>query len=635
VFRFRRPIAILLGLISIATFAVVPALAAVENVTGTLHLPEGTVASETAVAVITLTDRSPDGVGTIVGQQRIDGAAGAQIPFAVPFERDDINNEHAYSVQASLLDGEVELQNLVPVPVITGGPTQDVNVTLAAPEFANPAAITGTIAVPEETELTITAVAYAAIFNATSGRLVARQITPSPDTFPIPFTVPFDLDLIDPEATYVAAAAVIDGTTLWQTDAPVAIDPSAPLSLPVALRDQTIPPGPVATPTVAPATPTSAAVTPTPAAATPTSAAPTIAPTPTQTPTTTDAPTTTPPVTPTATPIATPAPTPEPTLAPSQSPTPVVVPDQVAGTLVYREPYELSSAAYASVAVVQVIDGAVVVLGSARFDNPGPVPIPFQVRLNQELVDLTVQAQLWAIVVDGNDAWVTAEGVAVATLGAPTADVLVRLSFRPDVLNGQVTGVTVGAGSELSAEAVSMTYVLNASTLQIIGFDSRLVAGADPIPFAVPFSVADLDEGQAYIAESFVYDGQSTWTTVDGTPVITSGNPMSDVTVTVSQITTPPPTPAPTSAPTPAPSAAPTPPADTGGINPLWLLLALAGIIGLIVIFLVMRRNDSDETPNTDEEAPPAEDTPPAEEAPPAEDTSDDVDTGQHGGGPA
>jgi len=261
--------------------------------------------------------------------------------------------------------------------------------------------------------------------------------------------------------------------------------------------------------------------------------------------------------------------------------------------LVYREPYQLSNQAYASVAVVQVIDGAVVVLGNVRIDNPGPVPIPFQVRLNVDLLDPSVGTELWAMVVDGNDAWVTPDGVAVVTNGAPSADVLVRLTFQPDLLQGQVTGLTVGAGSDLSAEAVSMTWVLNATTLDIIGFDSRLVAGADPIPFAVPFSVADLDEGGSYIAASFVYDGESTWDTEDGTPVITQGNPVSDVTVTVAQITTP----APSASPSPSPIATqtpvPTPSADSGGLNPLWLLIALAVIIGAIVIFFVMRRNES------------------------------------------
>ena len=174
-----------------------------------------------------------------------------------------------------------------------------------------------------------------------------------------------------------------------------------------------------------------------------------------------------------------------------------------------------------------------------------------------------------------------------------------------------------------------MTWVLNAATLDIIGFDSRLVAGADPIPFAVPFSVADLDEGGSYIAASFVYDGESTWDTEDGTRVITQGNPVSDVTVTVAQITTPSPSAPPSPSPIATQTPVLTPPADSGGLNPLWLLIALAVVIGLIVIVIVMRRNQSDETPPTDGATTPA-----VEETPATDDSADaGSGTGQHGGG--
>src|SRR5215211_6760226 len=70
----------------------------------------------------------------------------------------------------------------------------------------------------------------------------------------------------------------------------------------------------------------------------------------------------------------------------------------------------------------------------------------------------------------------------------------------------------------------------------------------------------------------------------------------------------------PTSTQTPLPTL----PADSGGLNPLCLLIALAVIIGLIVIVIVMRRNQSDETPPTDGATPPT-DSP----TPPTDDTAD------------
>ena len=120
---FHRAIAIAVTVASLAWLIAVPVNAAVEAVTGNVTVPAGTTLTRTAVAVITLTDRSKDGAGTIIGQQRIDGATGASIPFSVPFESDTINSKHAYSVYASVTDAAQELQSLAPVPTITGGPT--------------------------------------------------------------------------------------------------------------------------------------------------------------------------------------------------------------------------------------------------------------------------------------------------------------------------------------------------------------------------------------------------------------------------------------------------------------------------------------------------------------------------------
>ena len=192
--RVRRSLAILLGLDRNREPGVAPVLAAVETSPARLQLPEDTSLSRVGSGG-SHADRSlPGGAGTIVGQQRIDGAQGAEIPFTVPFERDQINNKHAYSIAASVVDGGQEWQNVVPVPVITGGPTEDVAVAAdLAPDVREPGVHdSGTIVVPEGTELSPSAVAYAAIFNATSGRLVARQVVPSPITFPIPFIVGFD-----------------------------------------------------------------------------------------------------------------------------------------------------------------------------------------------------------------------------------------------------------------------------------------------------------------------------------------------------------------------------------------------------------------------------------------------------------
>ena len=62
------------------------ARAAVEAVSGTVTFGAPVTLSPTAVAVITIADRSKDGSGTIVGQQRINAAKGPQIAFSVPYD---------------------------------------------------------------------------------------------------------------------------------------------------------------------------------------------------------------------------------------------------------------------------------------------------------------------------------------------------------------------------------------------------------------------------------------------------------------------------------------------------------------------------------------------------------------------
>ena len=599
--RVRRSIATVLGLSLLTLLAAAPVSAHVENVTGTITLRERVQLSPLAVAVVTLTDRSPNGAGTIIGQQRIDGATGAAIPFSVPYDADEINNKHAYSVYASVTDAGSEWQSLAPVPTITGGPTEGLSVEVVTPAYTTPASITGTITLPDDTTLSPTAVAYAAIINTTSGRMVVRQTIPSPTSQPIPFTINYDADLVDPEATYSAIGAVIDGAVLWQSPG-TAVEPGATLTLATTKSDQTIPAPGASTPpeSLAPSTEPSAqpttVVSEPPATGEPT-AKPPKTPKPTAEPTAapTEAPTAAP-ATPAAT--ATAEPTAEvPTLSPAPTVEPTSFPTSVSGTLVYREGAQLTDAAVASIAVVQVIgrNGTVVVIGKVQMDNPGQVPIAFDVPLDQAALDPTVDAELWAIITDGDRAWITSEGVAVATNGAPSQGVVVPLTFRADLLEGEVTGNIVGAGPDLSTDAIAITWVLNASTLAIVGFDDVDAYGLDPIPFAVAFSVTDLDPNQGYIATSFVYDGESQWTNQVGVPVITNGNPIADVTVTVEQLTpfataTPG---LPTPSPIPTPAATPAPPPASGGMDPLWILLIVLVVGGGIGAVVLLNRRQS------------------------------------------
>src|SRR4051794_23492858 len=228
-----------------------PIKAQANMVTGTLIFKDKVGLSPAATAVITLTDRSKDGAGTIIGQQRLDAVTGTQIAFAVQFDPAIINQKHAYSVYASLIDGDQQWQNADPVPTITGGPLDGLEVPLSTAQYETAAQISGTIVAPSGTEFSDTAVAYAGILNATTGRLVSRQVILAPLTSPIPFVVGYDAALINPDDTYVAAAGVIDGATLWQSQTPTPITPDGVYELDV-VQTSTVIPVPGASPSAEP-----------------------------------------------------------------------------------------------------------------------------------------------------------------------------------------------------------------------------------------------------------------------------------------------------------------------------------------------------------------------------------------------
>ncbi len=612
--RIRPAIAALISICLLVPFFAAATLGHVEDLTGSIILPSDAELSEEAVTVVTVADRSPDGGGTIIAQQRIDGPATGEVAFAVPYDTDEINNKHAYSINATAIDGDRAWQNPLPVPVITGGPTEDVEVELIEPQLVNPALLTGTIALPDDLELTEEAVAYAIVVNGLTGRLVAWQVIPSPTELPVPFTIAYDPTLIDPEASYLAVGAVVDAGALWQSKNPLTLGPDVAVELTVAPTEQVIPGQETPQPTAEPTPDVTPEVTPEPTPEPTPEGTPEVTPEPTPevTPAPGDTPVPTPEATPAPTPEITPEPTaeptpevtPEPTAEPTSEPTPSPsptptpaptlgtpgpVPGSVTGTLVYREPVELTAEARARVVVVQVLDGQTEILGSQILDSPGSSPIAFDVPIS-DLLDPNEPAYLYATIVDGENAWMPRRGVRVATLGAPSTDVEVLMQYRPDLLEGEVSGTIAGAGPELTELAWASTFVLDAASNLILAYSGSLVGPENPIPYSVPFPIEDLNPDSAYEVQGSVEDGALTWTTTDGVLVINNGAPFTDVVITV---TADQPAATPTPAPTPVPTPAATPAPDEGGTNLDFVqILAILGlaVIGGVVVLAVIRR---------------------------------------------
>jgi uncharacterized lipoprotein YbaY len=222
----------------------------------------------------------------------------------------------------------------------------------------------------------------------------------------------------------------------------------------------------------------------------------------------------------------------------------------VSGTLVYPEPATLSGAAKAVVALLDEGNGSsVAVLTSEVIPTPGQQPIAFS--LTFATADLTAERAytIRGAIIDGDNAWISAEGVPVITNGAPTSGVVVPLTYRPDLLLGEVTGTLTGIDETLSDGASSVTMVVQPETGVVLGFDARPQPGATaPIPFSVPFNVADVDANVTYVVTSEVTDGAQSWETTTAPAVITNGNPFSGVVVPLAAAATP--TPSPTPSPT-------------------------------------------------------------------------------------
>ncbi len=227
-------------------------LAAPATLTGTVVTKEKIALSPDAAVVVTLVDQEagPD-AGAIIGQQEI---YGSQLPaaFSIPYDDAEIIPDHSYALYASVIDGTSVLQSFEPVPVITGGPSA--NVTISVSSYAGTGSLTGTITRVDKTALTDAAVAYAVLLKADTGTLVARQVIPEPPNGPIPFEITGDPGLIDPEATYVVIASIVDGETYWKADDPVpAIENGAlvdDITVPVTIVPAA--PAPTAAPTATP-----------------------------------------------------------------------------------------------------------------------------------------------------------------------------------------------------------------------------------------------------------------------------------------------------------------------------------------------------------------------------------------------
>src|SRR5690242_18620015 len=169
----RRIPSLLAALIVVAaTLLPVPvAVGANATVTGTVTAKGDVSLSGNAILIVAIVDQqaAPE-AGAIIGFQRVNNVT-LPAPFEIKYNDSDVDPDHSYAAYASVTDGSTLLQSVEPVPVITGGPTSGVGITVSPPGPSVSATVTGTITRTDKSSLSPNAVALAVLINATTGTL--------------------------------------------------------------------------------------------------------------------------------------------------------------------------------------------------------------------------------------------------------------------------------------------------------------------------------------------------------------------------------------------------------------------------------------------------------------------------------
>ncbi|MFN8629163.1 MAG: YbaY family lipoprotein [Chloroflexota bacterium] len=546
----RRLLTLFLPLVLL--LAAMPALAdetAIAVVSGTITPRDKAALGAGATAIVLLVDQQSGATGgTVIGTQRI-GNAQWPVRFFVAYDPAKIDGTHSYALYASVIDGGKTFGTLLPTPVITGGqPTANVTLLATPPLPTANTVLPVTITRDDKSALSAAAFAVAALVRQDTGTVEAFAVVAAIKAEPIALRVLYDPGLIDPGATYAVRGGILDGSRTWAAPAPVpAISegvavPSVDLKVvgtsPSPSPTATAPPKPTPkpTPTASPKptpkpTPT-ASPKPTPTASPSPTPVPTASPTPSPTASPTPAPTATPDASASATPEATPSPTPAPTATPSATPGPAE--GTISGTVTWGERHVPTNASRLLVALLDTSsgDGAGRVITSQVLANPGMQPVVFSLSYARADLPAGDHYRVVAALLDGDLAWLNRDGVAVPVPEPAISGVVVPLSFKPDLLKAQVSGIVTGDGLDGAAAATSYASVvlLNETTGEILGYDAVSPIGAAPIAFSIPYSLTDIDQGGNYIVSATAWDGTRPWTQTQFARVITKGNPSVGVT---------------------------------------------------------------------------------------------------------
>jgi uncharacterized lipoprotein YbaY len=161
--------------------------------------------------------------GSIVATQVIPGPGATPIDYRLVYDTADIDPTVTYTVQAGILDGANAWTTAKGTKVITNGaPTSDVALVLAyRPDLVKgevSGSITGVGITPSATAYSV-----AVLVDPSTGDSLGMDVQPTNGKVPVPFSVPFSLDGIDPARDYVVTGEISDGAQTWENTAGVPV----------------------------------------------------------------------------------------------------------------------------------------------------------------------------------------------------------------------------------------------------------------------------------------------------------------------------------------------------------------------------------------------------------------------------
>jgi len=161
--------------------------------------------------------------GSIVATQVISRPGATPVDYRLVYDTADIDPTVTYTVQAGILDGANAWTTAKGTKVITNGaPTSDVALVLAYRPDLVKGEVSGTIT---GVGITSSATAYsvAVLLDPSTGESLGMDVQPTNGKVPVPFSVPFSLDSIDPARDYVVTGEISDGAQTWENSAGVPV----------------------------------------------------------------------------------------------------------------------------------------------------------------------------------------------------------------------------------------------------------------------------------------------------------------------------------------------------------------------------------------------------------------------------